>query len=160
MPFGGGHLAGPVASGPPGKPFDAVRSSRAEVGERMTKLSPQVAAALALTLSLALACTLVPAGRARAQTQEDEVARLREEVSDLSDDLNATRAELRSAEEDRDAYAQRLEDSTSVLITALILMCASWIIFWISARRQTAMLRALRAEVGAAVEKRPPRRRG
>ncbi len=126
----------------------------------MDRRSPRVATTFALAISLALVGASLLAGPTRAQSQDEEISRLRAEVTQLSDDLNATLAELESAEEDRDAYAQRLEDSTSVLIIALILMCVSWIIFWISARRQTAMLRALRAEVGAAVEKRPPRRRG
>lgn len=126
----------------------------------MDRRSPRVATTFALAISLALVGASLLAGTSSAQSQDEEISRLRAEVTQLSDDLNATLAELESAEEDRDAYAQRLEDSTSVLIIALILMCVSWIIFWISARRQTAMLRALRAEVGAAVEKRPPRRRG
>ena len=102
-------------------------------------------------LAALVLCLLVPmevARPARASGQDDEIAR-------LSAELNQTREKLAKAERDRDAYAQRLEDSTLVLITALLFLIASWVIFWLSSRRQSLMLR----EMVARGEIKPPRRR-
>jgi len=110
--------------------------------------SRTIASVLLAVLMLSLLVPMEVARPAMASGQDDEVAR-------LSAELNETRAKLAEAEKDRDAYAQRLEDSTLVLITALLFLIASWIIFWLSSRRQTLMLK----EMVARGEIKPPQRR-
>lgn len=107
-----------------------------------------IASVLLAVLMLSLLLPTEVAGPALAAGQDDEVAR-------LSAELNQTRAKLAKAERDRDAYAQRLEDSTLVLITALVFLIASWVIFWLTSRRQSLMLK----EMVARGELKPPPRR-
>jgi hypothetical protein len=85
------------------------------------------------------------------------------EVEQLRTELNETKAQLAKAEKDRDEFAQRLEDSTMVLVTTLALLIVSYFIFFLTNRRQRVVLEQLRAEAGITLEspqpKRKPRRR-
>ena len=91
-----------------------------------------------------------PSGYCAAET--DEVTELREE-------LNATRAKLTDVEKERDDYSQELQDQTVVLIIALILLIASWIVFFLAAKRQRIALMELEKRVGVDILPRPRRRR-
>lgn len=107
-----------------------------------------IASVLLAILMLSLLVPMEVARPAMASSQDDEIAR-------LSAELNQTKAKLAKAEKDREAYAQRLEDGTLVLITALLFLIASWVIFWLASRRQTLMLK----EMVARGEIKPPKRR-
>lgn len=110
--------------------------------------SRTIASVLLAALLMSLLVPMEVARPVMASGQDDELAR-------LSAELNQTRAELAKAERDRDAYAQRLEDSTLVLITALLFLIASWVVFWLASRRQSLRLR----EMVARGELKPPQRR-
>lgn len=58
-----------------------------------------------------------------------------EELNNLREDLNATKRELEQVREERDDYAQRLEDSTTIMIIVLILLVGSYVVFYINTRR-------------------------
>jgi len=94
-----------------------------------------------------------PAGYCMAET--DEVKELREE-------LNATRDELVQVKEERDDYAQRLEDATTIMILVIFLLAGSYVVFYVQGRRQRVVLMELEKRAGVSLsgsEPRPRRRR-
>jgi len=58
-----------------------------------------------------------------------------EESNNLQEDLNASNRELALVTKQRDDYAQRLEDSTTILIMVMILLIGSYFIFYLNTRR-------------------------
>ena len=87
-----------------------------------------------------------------------------DDVEQLRTELNETRKDLEKAEEDRDAYAQRLEDQTTILIIVLVLLSISWVIFFLTTRRTQVALKEMKRQMGVTKteqrEKRRERRRG
>ncbi len=101
-----------------------------------------------LAVVLLLSLPHLPASRVLAESQEDELARLRTELDTtraenarLSAELNASQAALEDAQGDRDAYAERLESSTIILVMALVLISIATAFFWLTARRQAIVMR-------------------
>ena len=83
---------------------------------------------------------------------EDDLAEVRAE-------LNATKAELKDVEKERDDYAQRLEDSTLILIIVMFLMVGTYIVFYLNTRRAKIALLEYQKRSGNVPEPRPRRRR-
>lgn len=87
-----------------------------------------------------------------------------EELATVKEELNATKVQLAKIEKERDEYAQRLEDSTTIIIIVLGLMIISWLVFWVSARRQQVVLMELQRRTGVTLDsptkKERKRRRG
>jgi hypothetical protein len=84
--------------------------------------------------------------------------------ADCEEELEATQKELDRVEEERDEYAQKLEDSTTILIITLGLFIISWLVFWVSSRRQQVVLMELQKRTGVTLDsptkKERTRRRG
>jgi len=94
-----------------------------------------------------------PAGYSMAETGE---------VEELRAELNATRAELEEVRGERDDYAQRLEDATTIMILVIFLLAGSYVVFYVQGRRQKVVLMELERRAGVSVtgsEPRPRRRR-
>ncbi len=87
-----------------------------------------------------------------------------DDIEQLRTELNETRKDLKKVTEDRDAYAQRLEDQTSILIIVLVLLSISWVIFFMTTRKTQVALKQMKREMGVTKaeqrEKRKERRRG
>ncbi len=81
------------------------------------------------------------------------------EVEDLREDLNATQRELEQVRKERDDYAQRLEDSTTILIVALFLLVGSYFVFYLNARRAKIALLEYQKRMGIDPGTRPRKRR-
>lgn len=85
-------------------------------------------------------------------------------TADCEEELDATNKELAQVKEERDDYAQRLEDSTTILIITLGLLIISWLVFWVSSRRQHVVLMELERRTGVTLDsptkKERKRRRG
>ncbi|NOQ53680.1 MAG: hypothetical protein GQ558_03635 [Thermoplasmata archaeon] len=84
--------------------------------------------------------------------------------ADCEEELEATQKELAQVKEERDEYAQRLEDSTTIIIIVLGLLIISWLVFWVSSRRQQVVLMELQRRTGVTLDsptkKERKRRRG
>ena len=116
-------------------------------------------------LLLLLTSAIQPVARTAGAAQDDELERLRAELNatraenvNLSAELNATKSDLKDAQTDRDAYAERLESSTTILFLALVLISIATAFYWWTARRQSMVMRGMRDD--ATKPQRPPRRRG
>ncbi len=87
-----------------------------------------------------------------------------EELATVKEELDVTKKELAQVKEERDDYAQRLEDSTTIIIIVLGLLIISWLVFWVSARRQQVVLLELQKRTGVTLDsptvKERKRRRG
>ncbi len=81
------------------------------------------------------------------------------EVEDLREELNSTKRELELVKEERDDYAQRLEDSTTILIIVLILLIGSYFVFYFNTRRAKIALLEYQKRMGIEPGARPRRRR-
>ena len=85
-------------------------------------------------------------------------------AGDCEEELDATKKELAQVKQERDDYAQRLEDSTIIIIIVLGLLIISWVVFWVSARRQQVVLLELQKRTGVTLNsptvKERKRRRG
>ncbi len=85
-------------------------------------------------------------------------------AGDCEEELEATNKELALVKEERDEYAQRLEDSTTIIIIVLGLLIISWLVFWVSSRRQQVVLMELQRRTGVTLDspttKERKRRRG
>ena len=85
-------------------------------------------------------------------------------AGDCEEELEATNKELAQVREERDEYAQRLEDSTTIIIIVLGLLIISWLVFWVSSRRQQVVLMELQRRTGVTLDsptkKERKRRRG
>jgi hypothetical protein len=130
----------------------------------MRQLPVALASLVVLASLLALSVPSVPT---MGDSRDDEISRLsselnatRAEVATLSAQLNSTTAKLDHAKSDRDAYAVRLEEGTYILVIALVLLGISWAVFWLSNRRQALMLREMAARGELPSPPRRPRRRG
>ena len=82
-----------------------------------------------------------------------------EDLAETREELNATKRELEQVREERDDYAQRLEDSTMVLIVALFLLIGSYIVFYLNTRRAKIALLEYQKRMGIDPGVRPKRRR-
>jgi len=84
--------------------------------------------------------------------------------ADCEEELEATKKELAQVEEERDEYAEKLEDSTTIIIITLGLFIISWLVFWVSSRRQQVVLMELQKRTGVTLDsptkKERTRRRG
>lgn len=82
-----------------------------------------------------------------------------DELVELREDLNATQRELALVKEERDDYAQRLEDSTTILILVMFLLVGSYIVFFLNTRRAKIALLEYQKRMGIEPGVRPKRRR-
>lgn len=85
-----------------------------------------------------------------------------EDLAQARAELNATRAELEEVRGERDDYAQRLEDATTIMILVIFLLAGSYVVFYVQGRRQKVVLMELERRAGVSVtgsEPRPRRRR-
>ena len=84
--------------------------------------------------------------------------------ADCEEELEATKKELAQVEKERDEYAEKLEDSTTIIIITLGLFIISWLVFWVSSRRQQVVLMELQKRTGVTLDsptkKERTRRRG
>ena len=103
------------------------------------------------TMLLAACVTTGTATTVSADCQED--------LAEAREELNATKAELAKVTEERDDYAQRLEDSTTILIIALFLLAGSYLVFYINTRRAKIALLEYQKRMGIDPGTRPKRRR-
>lgn len=110
-------------------------------------------------LALVLLAFLVPSPTTTTVSADCE-----EELATVKEELNATKAQLAKVEKERDEYAQRLEDSTTIIIIVLGLLIISWLVFWVSSRRQQVVLMELQRRTGVTLDsptkKERKRRRG
>ena len=85
-------------------------------------------------------------------------------AADCEEDLAEAQRELAKVTKERDDYAQRLEDSTQVLIVVAILLVSSYVVFYIISKRQQMILKELMKRTGVTMDSperdRPKRRRG
>ena len=80
--------------------------------------------------------------------------------ADCEDELAQVREELEEVKEERDLYAQRLEDQTMVLIVVMFLLVGSYFFFYLSARRQRVFILEVEKRLGVEIIPRSkPRRR-
>ncbi len=112
-----------------------------------------LASVLLATMLLATAFLILPDGSSIIDLAEAG------EVEDLRQELNATKEELAKVEKERDDYAQRLEDSTTILILALFLLVGSYIVFFLNTRRAKVALLEYQRRMGIDPGTRPKRRR-
>ncbi len=82
-----------------------------------------------------------------------------EDLVEAREELNATRRELELVKKERDDYAQRLEDSTTILIIVLILLIGSYFVFYLNTRRAKIALLEYQKRMGIDQGTRPRRRR-
>ena len=75
-------------------------------------------------------------------------ADLEDDLIQAREDLNTTRAKLAKVEKERDDYAQRLEDSTTILIVSLILLIGSYFVFFMNTRRAKIALMEYQKRTG------------
>ncbi len=110
-------------------------------------------------LMLVLLAFLVPSPATTTVSADCE-----EELATVTEELNATKVQLAKVEKERDEYAQRLEDSTTIIIIVLGLLIISWLVFWVSSRRQQVVLMELQRRTGVTLDsptkKERKRRRG
>lgn len=110
-------------------------------------------------LTLVLLVFLVPSPATTSVSADCE-----EELAAVKEQLNATNKQLVMVENERDDYAQRLEDSTTIIIITLGLLIISWLVFWVSSRRQQVVLMELQRRTGVTLDsptsKERKRRRG
>jgi hypothetical protein len=110
-------------------------------------------------LTLVLLAFLVPSPATTSVSADCE-----EELAAVKEQLNATNKQLVVVENERDDYAQRLEDSTTIIIITLGLLIISWLVFWVSSRRQQVVLMELQRRTGVTLDsptsKERKRRRG
>ncbi len=110
-------------------------------------------------LMLVLLAFLVPSPTTTTVSADCE-----EELATVKEELNATKVQLAKVEKERDEYAQRLEDSTTIIIIVLGLLIISWLVFWVSSRRQQVVLMELQRRTGVTLDsptkKERKRRRG
>ena len=97
--------------------------------------------AFLVVLAIIVAATIIPGMPVMADSGDDDIEQLRTE-------LNATKKELADAEKDRDEYADRLEDQTLILIIVLILRFISWMLCFMTNRRQQIALLEVRKQAG------------
>jgi hypothetical protein len=74
-------------------------------------------------------------------------------------ELNTTQRELEQVRKERDDYAQRLEDSTTILIIVLFLLVGSYFVFYLNHRRAKIALVEYQKRMGIDPGTRPKRRR-
>ena len=82
-------------------------------------------------------------------------------TADCEEELAQTKEELEAVREERDLYAQRLEDQTMVLIVVMILLVGSYFFFYLTARRQRVFNMEVEKRLGVEIlpRSRPRRRR-
>lgn len=71
-----------------------------------------------------------------------------EELVEAREDLNATMRELTLVKEERDDYAQRLKDSTMILILVMFLLVGSYMVFYLNTRRAKIALLEFQKRTG------------
>jgi len=112
------------------------------------------------TITIFMLATLLLAVLASSPTTITVSADCEEDLVELQEDLNATQRELALVKEERDDYAQRLQDSTSILILAVFLLVGSYFVFYLSAKRQRLYITEIEKRMGVQIiPKRQPRRR-
>jgi hypothetical protein len=109
--------------------------------------------------TLLVLATLLLAGCVPISTTTTVSGGCEEDLAEAREELNATRVELDEVTEERDDYAQRLEDSTMILIIALFLLAGSYVFFYINTRRAKIALLEYQKRMGIDPGTRPKRRR-
>ncbi len=99
------------------------------------------------------------AGTLASPTCQTVSADCEEELVEVREDLNATMRELTLVKKERDDYAQRLEDSTMVLILVMFLLVGSYMFFYLNTRRAKIAFLEFQKRTGATPEKPVPRPR-
>ena len=107
-----------------------------------------------LVLALLLLSALCATGSAPIASADCE-----EELEAVRGELNATKEELAEVEKERDDYAQRLEDSTTIMILSLILLVGSYFVFYLNTRRAKIALLEYQKKMGIDPRTRPRKRR-
>jgi short subunit fatty acids transporter len=128
--------------------FNDVRGMRPMVSSRHLK---PIRVMVVLILFLV---TFMSAATVTADCEEDLAA--------LQAELDATEEELAKVKKERDDYAQRLEDSTTIMIIALILLVGSYFFFYLNTRRAKIAFLEYQKRTGikpGESEPRPRRRR-
>lgn len=82
-----------------------------------------------------------------------------EDLAEANAELNATKEQLSKVKEERDEYAQRLEDSTMILILVMFLLVGSYIVFYLNTRRAKIALLEYQKRTGATPDRPEPRPR-
>ena len=82
-----------------------------------------------------------------------------EELAVVKEELNTTKEQLAKVEKERDDYAQRLEDSTTIMIIALALLIGSYFVFYLNARRAKIAMVDYQKRMGITPERPEPRPR-
>jgi short subunit fatty acids transporter len=85
-----------------------------------------------------------------------------EDLATVTAELKATRDKLVKVEKQRDDYAQRLEDSTTILIMVMFLLVGSYFVFFMNTKRAKAAFLEYQKRTGTTPqdpEPRPRRRR-
>ena len=110
-----------------------------------------------------LALIVLTACIAAGPTPTPVAADCEEELAAALEELNETKAELANVTQERDDYAQRLQDSTMVPIIVVILLVLTYVLIYINNRRHQIRMQQAQIEQGidpVTKEKRRRRRRG
>lgn len=82
-----------------------------------------------------------------------------EDLAVVKEELNTTKEQLTKVEKERDDYAQRLEDSTTIMIISLALLIGSYFVFYLNARRAKITMLEYQKRMGITPETPEPRPR-
>ncbi len=113
-------------------------------------------------ISIFLLVVMLLAFMATSPTTVTVSADCEEDLAVVKEELNATKEELAKVEKERDDYAQRLEDSTTIMIISLALLIGSYFVFYLNARRAKITMLEYQKRMGITPESpqpRPKRRR-
>ncbi|MCK4969678.1 MAG: hypothetical protein KAS77_04105 [Thermoplasmata archaeon] len=110
-------------------------------------------------ISIFLLVVLLLAFMATSPTTITVSADCEEELATVKEELNATKEQLAKVENERDDYAQRLEDSTTIMIISLALLIGSYFVFYLNARRAKIAMLEYQKRMGITPETREPRPR-
>ncbi len=114
-----------------------------------------------LLMTTLLSMTLLVDSNGPLSTTTTVSADCEDDLIELREELNATNRELEQVREERDDYAQRLEDSTTIMIIVMFLLIGSYVVFYLNARRAKIAYLEFQKKMGVNPDgtKAPPRRR-